>query len=69
MWRGGGCFVYFDESLLMWVFFFFKVLFVILKFQDREAYSKVRTNSAIHIRVYKKQLSDVSAEGASKEAT
>lgn len=53
----------------MWVFFFFKVLFVILKFQDREAYSKVRTNSAIHIRVYKKQLSDVSAEGASKEAT
>ncbi|XP_073245505.1 ribonuclease P protein subunit p20-like [Porites lutea] len=36
---------------------------------DREGYSKVRTNSAIHIKVYKKQLSQVAIEGISKEVT
>ena len=37
--------------------------------QDHEGYSKVRTNSAIHIKVYKKQLSQVATEGISKEVT
>ncbi|KAJ7372630.1 ribonucleases P/MRP protein subunit pop7 [Desmophyllum pertusum] len=36
---------------------------------DHEEYSKVRTNSAVHIRVYKKPLSQVNSEGASKTAT
>ncbi|KAL9956609.1 hypothetical protein ACROYT_G038108 [Oculina patagonica] len=36
---------------------------------DHEGYSKVRTNSAVHIRVYKKPLSQVNSEETSKKAT
>ena len=52
----------------------FPVLFhayndIFFLFQDQEGYSTVRTNSAVHIKVYKKQLSKVASEGASKEVT
>ena len=38
-------------------------------FQDHEGYSKVRTNSAVHIRVYKKPVSEVNSEEISKNVT
>lgn len=34
----------------------------VVDFQDQEGYSKVRTNSAVHIRVYKKPISKVDSE-------
>ena len=42
-----------------------------LLFQDHEVFSKVRTNSAIHIKVYKKSMSEITStsKGASKEVS
>lgn len=44
----------FSNTQLIVIIFFLKHF--VFNFQDQEGYSRVRTNSAVHIRVYKKPL-------------